>query len=38
VDFRRDRGEALARLIGWRVTLKELALSDALLEVRQEGR
>jgi hypothetical protein len=28
--------EALARLGGWKVTLKELALRDALLQVRQE--
>ena len=29
--------EALARLVGWSVTLKELALSDALLKLREEG-
>ena len=30
--------EALARLVGWSMTLKELALRDALLEVREESR
>jgi hypothetical protein len=29
--------EALARLVGWSVPLKELALRNALLEVREEG-
>ena len=30
--------EALARLVGWSTSLKELALADAVLEVRDEGR
>ena len=29
--------EALARLVGGRITLKELVTEDAMLEVRQEG-
>ena len=35
---REIKPEALARLVGWKVTRKELATANALLEVRGEGR